>query len=116
MKPKMNSELSNISQKSTIFTDEEFKIKVGNSVLTRLYKTCCGNEVEKLFKENGWKNFKPERIKMIDDLYEDLKPAFINFAHSDNNFNDLDKLPILFSNHIKILERRKKIEKFTKKK
>ena len=97
-------------------TDQEFSKEVRNSPLTRLYNFCCSYEVEKLFKENGWKYLKPERIKMIDDLYEDLKPAFINFAHSDNNFDDLDKLPILFSNHIKILERRKKIEKFTKKK
>jgi len=96
-------------------TEEEFKIKVGNRLLTRMYNFCCSNEVKNLFKENGWKNLTPERTKMIDELYEELKPSFINFANSGPDISKINNLPILFSKHLIFLDRRKKAEKILKK-
>ena len=96
-------------------TDKEFKKKVGNRLLTSMYNYCCSNEVKHLFKKNGWKNLTPERTRMIDALYEELKPSFINFAHSGPDVSKIDNLPILFSKHLLFLDRRKKVEKIIKK-
>ena len=111
----MNSELSNIPKKPTIITDQEFKIRVGNRLLTSMYNFCCSNEVINLFMENGWKKLTPERTKMIDELYEEFKPSFINFAHSGPDVSEIDNLPFLFSKHLIFLDRRKKLEKIIKK-
>jgi hypothetical protein len=97
-------------------TDQEFSKEVRNRPLTRMYHFCCSNEIKKLIIENGGEKGTQKRTKIIEELYEELKPAFIDFAHNCPDESDTEKLPILFSNHIKILARRKKIEKFTKKK
>lgn len=96
-------------------TDQEFSKKVSNRTLTRMYNFCCSNEVKKLIRENGWKKGTQKRMRIIEELYEELKPAFIDFAHSGPDESDTDKLPTLFSNHLIVYNRLKKIEKIRKK-
>jgi hypothetical protein len=95
-------------------TDQEFSNKLRNRPLTRMYNFCCSNEVKNLFRENGWKNLTSERTKMIAQLYEELKPAFIDFAHSGPDESNTENLPILFSNYLIVYKRRQKIEKIRK--
>ena len=97
-------------------TDSEFCRKINNRILTRMYNFCCYNEVTKLIRKNGWNKGTPERTKIIEELYDDLKPAFIDFAQSGPDTSEIGNLPILFSNHLKFLDRRKKVEKILTKK
>ena len=96
-------------------TDQEFCKKINNKILTRLYQFSCQKEVTKLFEENGWDRLTAERSKRIEDLYEELKPAFIDFAQSGPDTNNIEYLPILFSKHLIFLNRRRKVEKIRKK-
>jgi hypothetical protein len=96
-------------------TDQEFSKEVRNRPLIRMYNFCCSNEVKKLIMENGWKKGTQKRTKIIEELYEELKPAFIDFAHSGPDESDIERLPILFSEHLLYLGRRKKLEKIRKK-
>lgn len=96
-------------------TDREFYRKVNNRILFRLYNFCCCNELKKLISENGWKKGSPEQTKIIEKLFEDLKPAFIAFAQNGPDTSEIGNLPILFSEHLKCLGRRKKLEKIREK-
>ena len=96
-------------------TDQEFSKEVRNRPLTRMYNFCCSNEVKKLIRENGWKKGNQKRTKIIEELYEELKPSFIDFAHSGPDTSEIGNLPNLFSEHLICLGRRKKLEKIRKK-
>ena len=96
-------------------TDREFCRKVNNRILTRMYNFCCYNEVTKLIRKNGWNKGTPERTKIIEELYDDLKPAFIDFAQSGPDTSEIGNLPSLFSEHLICLGRRKKLEKIRRK-
>lgn len=95
--------------------DREFYRKVNNRILYSLYNFCCWNEVEKLIRKNGWKKSTPEQTKIIEKLIEDLKPSFIDFAHSGPDTSEIQNLPILFSEYLICLNRRKKLDKIRKK-
>lgn len=92
-------------------TDKEFLERLSEKGLNRLYYFFCSNEVKMLFIKNGWKCYTDKRIEVVQELYEELKPAFIDFAHSGVDFSSIDKIPFLFSEHLKFLNRRKKLEK-----
>ena len=92
-------------------TDREFYRKVNNRILFSLYNFCCWNEVEKLIRKNGWKKGTPEQTIIIEKLIEDLKPAFIDFAQSGPDTSEITDLPILFSEYLICLGRRKKLDK-----
>lgn len=96
-------------------TDREFYRKVNNRILFRLYNFCCCYELKKLISKNGWKKGTPEQTKIIEKLYEDLKPAFIDFAQSGPDTSEIGNLPILFSEYLICLGRRKKLEKISEK-
>jgi hypothetical protein len=96
-------------------TDREFYRKVNNRILYRLYNFCCCYELKKLISKNGWKKGTPEQTKIIEKLFEDLKPAFIDFAQSGPDTSEIGNLPILFSEYLICLGRRKKLEKIRKK-
>ena len=96
-------------------TDREFYRKVNNRILYRLYNFCCCYELKKLISKNGWKKGTPEQTKIIEKLFEDLKPAFIDFAQSGADTSEIGNLPILFSEYLKCLGRRKKLEKIREK-
>jgi hypothetical protein len=92
-------------------TDREFYRKVNNRLLYRLYNFCYCYELKKLISKNGWKKGTPEQTKIIEKLFEDLKPTFIDFAQSGPDTNEIGNLPILFSEYLECLGRGKKLEK-----
>jgi len=96
-------------------TDREFFRKVNNRILFRMYNFCCFNEVTMLIRKNGWTKGTPERTKIIEELYEELKPAFIDFAQSGPDISEIGNLPILFSEYLICLGRRKKLDKIREK-
>ena len=95
--------------------DRQFYRKVNNRILYSLYNFCCWNEVVKLIRKNGWKQGTPEQTKIIVKLIEDLKPAFIDFAQSGPDTSEIKNLPILFSEYLICLGRRKKLDKIREK-
>jgi len=96
-------------------TDREFYRKVNNRILFRLYNFCCCYELKNLISRNGWKKGTPEQTKIIEKMFEELKPAFVDFAQSRPDTSEIKNLPILFSEHLICLGRRKKLEKIREK-
>jgi hypothetical protein len=76
-----------------------------------MYNFCCFYELKNLISKNGWKKGTPGQTKIIEKLFEELKPAFIDFAQSGPDTSEIGNLPILFSEHLICLGRRKKLEK-----
>jgi hypothetical protein len=95
--------------------DREFYRKVNNRTLYCLYNFCCCYELKKLISKNGWTKGTPEQTKIIEKLFENLKPAFIDFAQSGPDTSEIKNLPILFSEYLICLGRRKKLDKIRKK-
>jgi hypothetical protein len=105
----------NKRKKIEIMIDREFYRKVNNRILFRLYNFCCFYELKNLISKNGWTESTPEHTKIIEKLFEDLKPSFIDFVQSEPDTSELGNLPFLFSEHLICLGRRRKLEKIIKK-